>query len=363
MPDHSILYSALLERLSGMRPFSCLSTHQLEYALNAARVEAAPAGRLLIGEGRGDSDYLLLLEGELEVSRHIRHADYEIERMVGRLLPGDGAGEMALLQGTPRQASVKALCASRYMRFDGERMEELLAWSQCFSHELNGQAVIRERMNLVHQIGPFRNLPLENVQRAFGLLQPQYVVRDSVVVQQGEVGDVYYLIENGLAEVWRTDPISEETARVATLGPGDAFGEEALLAGGFRNATVKMATHGKLLTLGKADFEALIKPALIEEIGAAQAQELTQQDNVRWIDCRYDVEYEETHIPDAMHMPLDVLRERSATLNHKQTYIVYCQSGRRSACAAYLLRERGFSAYTLSGGLRDWPFAIENGSA
>ena len=79
----------------------------------------------------------------------------------------------------------------------------------------------------------------------------------------------------------------------------------------------------------------------------------------RWLDCRYDVEFEESHITSAAHAPLDLLRDQTATLDTNAAYIVYCRSGRRSTCAAYLLRERGFKAYSLSGGIRDWPYAVE----
>ncbi len=363
MLDTSIPFLTLLERLSAIRPFSCLSTPQLAHAIRAACVKAAPAGRTLIGEGEGACDYLVLLEGELEVRRRYLNADGQMEWEIGRLRAGEGAGEMTLLHRVSRQACVRALCASRYLRMDGERMEELLAWSQRFAHELNDLAGLRARMSLVHQIGPFRHLPLENVLRAFEALQPKAVECDTMVVCQGETGDVYYLIERGLAEVWRTDPMSGESARVAVLGPGEAFGEEALLLGGVRHASVKMVTPGWLWTLSKADFDALVKPALIEEISLSQAQEMARRHEVRWLDCRHDVEFDGTRLPRAIHAPLDRLRELAGTLDKKPSYIVYCHGGRRSACAAYLLRERGFLAYSLAGGIRDWPFAVERATA
>jgi CRP-like cAMP-binding protein len=351
-------FASIFERLSTTRPFSCLSLPQLEHAIQSSRVEFANIGETIIDEGEGGCDYVVLLEGELEVTRRYINAEGMAELEIGCLRPGEGAGEMALLQGLPRQASVRAMCDSRYLRIDGERMEELLAWSQCFSNELNDLAEIRARMNLVRQVGPFRLLPLENVQRAFEALRPMAVARNTFVVHQGEKGDVYYVIERGAAEVWRYDPLSGVSACVAVLGPGDAFGEEALLIGGFRNATVKMTSNGWLWMLDKQKFDALVKHELIEELSATQAQQLAQENEVRWLDCRYDVEFEEGCLPGAIHVPLDSIRERSDTLDKSYRYIVYCHSGRRSVCAAYLLSERGFTASSLTGGLRDWPFAV-----
>ena len=54
--------------------------------------------------------------------------------------------------------------------------------------------------------------------------------------------------------MWRTE-VAGASVKVATLGPGASFGEEALLKGEPRNATVRMATAGRVLKLGKEDFD------------------------------------------------------------------------------------------------------------
>ena len=49
--------------------------------------------------------------------------------------------------------------------------------------------------------------------------------------------------------------------------------------------------------------------------------------------------------------PLITLRIKSSALDTKTKYIVYCDSGRRSSAAAFLLSERGLQVYCLKGGL------------
>lgn len=78
----------------------------------------------------------------------------------------------------------------------------------------------------------FHKVPLENVQQAFERMVERPVVAGETIVTQGEPGDSYFIILSGEAEVWATDPISDETAMVAVLSDADAFGEEALLLGG-----------------------------------------------------------------------------------------------------------------------------------
>lgn len=344
--------------LRNRKPFTLLSDTQFAQLLASVRREEVPAGVVLIGQDDADRDFLVLLEGELEIRRRYVSAGNVAELEIGRLFPGDVAGEFAVLFAAPRQANVTTVQPSVILRIEAGRMDELLAWTQRFADELRDTASLRSRMNLVRQVAPFRRLPLERVRVAFERMQPLVVAAGDTVVREGEKGDRYYLIETGHAEVWRTDPMTGDTAKVALLGPGDAFGEEALLVGGFRNATVTFTSASQLLVLAKEDFDELMRPLLVADISADQAQNMVDQGAADWIDCRYDIEYDEAHIPGARNLPLDKLRELTANLDPKRPYIVYCRSGRRSTAGAFLLRERGFTAFSLTGGVRDWPYAL-----
>jgi len=357
--DTTTQNSALYAQLRQARPFAGLSEQQFSSLLAPAILENVSAGSMLIQQGDMDRDYLVLLEGEIEVRRQYLSADGVAELEVGRLFPGQGLGEFAVLFGLPRQASARAIGPSRVLRIDGDRMEELLAWSQHFADDLRNTAGLRTRMNLVRQVAPFRLLPLERVRMAFECMQLLELASGTTVVREGEAGDQYYILETGMAEVWRTDPMTGDTAQVATLGPGDAFGEEALLLGGFRNATVTLTAPARLLTFSKENFDLLMRPLLVAEIDAQEAYSMVQQGKADWLDCRYDIEYDETRIPGATNTPLDKLRELAASLDPNRPYIVYCRSGRRSAAGTFLLRERGLKAYSLIGGVRDWPYALE----
>lgn len=347
-----------LKQLRALPPFCHAPDMLRDRLLKSARLREASAGSVLIQSEEEASDYLALVQGELEICRSYVGLDGAEEIHLGRVVCD--SSQIVLVHALPRLTAVRAVTAVRVLHIDGQCVEELLAWSQRFANELRDLAPLRARMNIVGQIGPFRYLPLENVQHALEALVPVEARAGAVVVRQGEPGNRYYLIESGQAEVWRTDPLTDETACVAVLGAGDAFGEEALLIGGFRNATVTMTVAGRLWALGKSDFESLVKLKLVTQIEPVRAYGMIHHSEARWLDCRYDVEFDESHLPNALHIPLDRLREHISDLNRDVTYIVYCRSGRRSACAAYLLRERGFNAYSLVGGISDWPYALES---
>lgn len=78
------------------------------------------------------------------------------------------------------------------------------------------------------------------------------------------------------------------------------------------------------------------------------------------VDVRTPAEFAAGHIPGAVNIPVDELRERHAEIP-TQDVIVYCQVGQRGHTAATLLRELGITADNLDGGYRTWVHAPHAG--
>jgi putative ABC transport system ATP-binding protein len=84
------------------------------------------------------------------------------------------------------------------------------------------------------------------------------------IIRQGEIGDKFYIIESGAVEV--TGEKEGVPLAGVTLGPGDFFGEVALLTGAPRNATVIARGPVEVLTLAKEHFdEALQRSKTLDE--------------------------------------------------------------------------------------------------
>jgi CRP-like cAMP-binding protein len=73
-----------------------------------------------------------------------------------------------------------------------------------------------------------------------------------VVIREGEAGEETFVILEGQAEV------TARGRRLAGRGPGEFFGEMAVLAGGPRSATVTAATPMRLVVVGKAALSSLL---------------------------------------------------------------------------------------------------------
>ena len=188
-----------------------------------------------------------------------------------------------------------------------------------------------------------------NIQAMFMRIQEVATRAGEIVIHQGDEGDYYYIIKSGRAKVTRSSKTGTELT-LATLKDGDAFGEEALISEATRNATITMETDGFLMRLAKADFLALLKEPMINWLTSEQALAKVSA-GARWLDVRLESEHANQGLPGSLNIPLFMLRLKVDSLNPNVPYILYCDTGRRSSAAAFLLSERGFQTYVLQGGI------------
>ncbi|MGH3005203.1 MAG: molybdopterin-synthase adenylyltransferase MoeB [Gaiellaceae bacterium] len=95
----------------------------------------------------------------------------------------------------------------------------------------------------------------------------------------------------------------------------------------------------------------------IAEVDARRAQELIGSDSTAIVDVREQEEWDEGHLPGAVHVPRGHLESRieSAVPDRSRSVVVYCASGNRSAFAAKTLEELGYDdVVSLAGGFTDW---------
>jgi len=150
--------------------------------------------------------------------------------------------------------------------------------------------------------------------------------------------------------VTRETPANKENIDLAELGVGGTFGEEALISDEARNATVTMQTDGTLMKLDRDDFQSLLNEPMILSLEHEDADEAVAQGG-QWLDVRVPSEFKASSKPNATNLPLYLLRHKLDALDRKTPYVVYCDTGRRSSAAAFILNQRGFETAVLKGGL------------
>jgi CRP-like cAMP-binding protein len=101
----------------------------------------------------------------------------------------------------------------------------------------------------------FAHLPARDLRRVAGLAEETWFNAGRIVVEEGQPGSSFYVILDGEARVTK----GAAGRRIAQLGPGDHFGEMALLDGQPRSATVTAETSLDAVRIRRAAFRTLLK--------------------------------------------------------------------------------------------------------
>lgn len=337
--------------LKSFVPPSALNAENFQELAGKTFVEDVPAGKTIFKEGDTDRQSVYLVDGQVEVTSS--RGDSKI------VISGSEMAKHPLANQQPRKNTVTAKVDSKIIRIDSDLLDILLTWDQLSGIEVD-EIQVEENpdegeedgdwMTRILQSKAFMQLPPANIQAMFMRMQEVPVKAGDVVIKQGDDGDFYYIVKHGKCKVTRNSKTGSELT-LATLGDGDAFGEEALLSEAKRNANIIMTTDGSLMRLSKDDFNELLKEPMLSWVTNEEADAMVANEGAVWIDVRLESEHKNQAIEGSMNIPLFMLRLKAQSLDPSKKYILYCDSGRRSSACAFLLSERGLQVYCLKGGL------------
>ncbi|MBK9625794.1 MAG: cyclic nucleotide-binding domain-containing protein [Rhodocyclaceae bacterium] len=342
---------ANLEVLSRLQPLSQLDEKNLRGLLPLCRYDKFNRNQNPLRESDWSGRVMYLTKGQLRVDA----ADGGMDILVG----GYEKALSPIVSDGHTPAGSKALTDIEVLSLEEEPLDILVTWDQVaqksgHSSDQNTSTTEWRRMSGLFTmenltLGALSALPAANIDMLLQQFESIAVRRDEVIIQQGDLGDYYFLIERGRCKVSRQ--VAGTSVELAELKEGDVFGEEALLADSVRNATVTMKTDGALLRLAKDAFLKMLREPLMKRIDFAAAKQKIA-DGAIWVDVRFPAEFQTNGLPNAINIPLNDIRQVTSVLDNKRTYVVYCQTGRRSAAAAFLLSQRGINALLLDGGLK-----------
>merc|ERR1712158_167534 len=187
-------------------------------------VNAMP-GEVIIQQGDEGDNFYIIDTGEVEV-----YVNGEKVLTIGE---GASFGELALIYGTPRAATVKASTSSDVKLWGIDR--------DSYRRILMGSTIRKRKMyeEFLSKVSILENLDKWERLTVADSLEAVSFEDEEVVVKQGEAGNDFFIIVEGTAIVtqFRNDE-SDEPVEVGRLGPSDYFGEIALLLDRPRAATV-----------------------------------------------------------------------------------------------------------------------------
>lgn len=344
-----------VDTLAGLEPIASLSPGRIKDLAEKTFIEAIRPGTRVFSEGDRDRKLVFLLNGQIKLqSRSGKQAQLITAGMPESWRPLDNH--------QPRQQTAVAMSESEVIRIDMEQFDQMLTWDQMATAEPS-PAMAKSvetgsdwRTKLRASLA-FKNIPPANIEKLFGRMEGVDVTVGDVIIRQGDPGDYFYLIAQGKAKVTRQMMGKGKPVELAELGEGASFGEEALISDKPRNANVIMISEGRLMRLAKKDFISLLKEPLLELIDLSAALEKLTEGAV-FLDVRVPSEFKESRLPNAINIPLSELRQRINELDKKFQYVCYCNTGRRSSAAAFILGQQGRRCCVLKGGVMEVPGSL-----
>jgi len=228
------------EALSHAPIFGNLQDFQLkEIAMEMWSIDVV-AGRSLVVQGEPGDFFYIVADGELKVLKNGRKID--------TIKSGGAFGELALLYGTKRNATVQAVTPCTCWALDRYTFRKILVSSQTMR--------LKTMENFLKSVPILKTLRKNELAKlAEALREETFYDKDMVMKEGDEDTQKFYLIWKGKAVVMKAGK------SVGELQRGDYFGERALLKNAPRAATVIAQGDEEALvclTLKRADFTALL---------------------------------------------------------------------------------------------------------
>jgi len=229
----------LLDALADNFVFNTLDEEELETLVNAFENFECEEGEEIIKQGETGGHFYILRKGT--VAFMVDGGE------VGRAVTGNSFGELALLYNAPRAATCMAVDGKAGLwRVDQVTFRKLLA-----AHTIQNDDQTKDVLRKV----PFlSDLDDEFIIRIADALTTVYYDAGDVIFERGSEGDVFYVIREGKVEY------EHRKRGVKVLGPGDYFGEQAIVKNEPRKADATAVKDTIVLALSRDVFEKVLGP-------------------------------------------------------------------------------------------------------
>ena len=238
------------ERIAAMRArvplLKAADEQQLRDTFLAARVREYRDGEVIIRQNDYTNDFLIIASGRVELWKRPEQSAQEVK--VAELTAGNFFGEMSLISGRRRTATARAIGPTVLIEIPRKAILKMLA-SAPRAKQLVDQAF------LLRAFGGylFPSIPEAQLGELVDKSTVQTLGKDVVVFAEGDPGDAFYLIRNGMVKLAKKS--GDKEIVLSYLVAGNFFGEAALFSESLRTATITTIFPSDLIKLSKTDFE------------------------------------------------------------------------------------------------------------
>lgn len=344
------------DKLKVLEPIVNLASDQIAELAAQTEILQAADGQTLFSTADDGDNYFWVVDGKVRIT-----PDSEPETVV---VAGSDEALRPLAHGRPRRATAVVVGDAQYIKLDADLIDAMVAWGQLAT--LEPEVIMSEDgvftvdksgwLKKMVKSPTFKNLPAANIEQLLDRMDPIRVSAGQLIIRQGDPGDYFYMIEQGTALVTRqAEEGEEESIELAELQEGSSFGEAALISDKPRNATVSMMSDGVLLRLSKEHFLKLLTEPNVRWVEYADAMKRIKSGKAKWLDIRLPNEFAEGHLEGAINVGAAQLHRRARELDKSVAYVCYCDTGRRSSAASFILKQYGLTGFVLKDGMQHVP--------
>jgi len=222
--------------------FSSLTESEIKDSIDAMQLLNIPAGETIIAKGDNGNCFYIVESGTFTFKVN--------GRLVGTCEKHDSFGEVALLYSTPRAATVTAKTNSKVWVLDRVTFRSIIA-------QLT-EAQRQECMDNLKRVPLLESLTDKQLGILADAVQVVKFDANCQILRKGQLGNIFYLITEG--EVICKDVGFGKNMANRHLGPGDYFGEGALLTGEQCAANVTAVTDVTVLSLDREELQLHLDP-------------------------------------------------------------------------------------------------------
>jgi len=236
--------------------FGSLEPKDLEVVINAMEEKRYKKGENIITQGDNGDCLYFVEEGNLNCYKKFQNKPEP--KLVKQYQPGDAFGELALLYNAPRAATIRA------------ESDNVITWvldRETFNHIVKEAAQKKrekyenflKKVEILSTIEPYELMQISDALKTATFKKGDYIIKE------GEMGDVFYILEEGSCEATKTLEPGKPDTVIKEYSVGDYFGERALIKGEPRACNIiAISENVKVISLDRISFKRLLGP--IEEI-------------------------------------------------------------------------------------------------
>lgn len=230
--------------------FCNLEITDVNIVIGAMEEKTFSKGETVIAQGDNGDCLYIVESGELDCYKKFN--DSPNDKYLKTYVSGEAFGELALLYNAPRAATIKAKTETLLWCLDRDTFNNIVKESA-----RNRREKYEKFLRCVEILSTMDDYEISQVSEA---LKRCSFKAGELIIRQGEVGDVFYIIEEGEAIAFSNKEYGKPQIPEMNYIKGSYFGELALLRDQPRAANVKAKSDVKLLSLDRSAFKRVLGP-------------------------------------------------------------------------------------------------------